>query len=276
MEKVSAMKKVALFLMIVGLAVVFAACQGAVGPAGDDGKDGDAGQKGDTGPQGPPGVSSLVAVSSLTPYIINDVEAPAGSGAADTIGTPPTIDGSMLFTGGHLPRTYTLTEPEATSVFTVSIDKDTGAITVAARTSAVAFDSDQPPSVALHYGTGTEFTVVAKDTFGTTATSPTISVKRNRKPRAGDGQRHGLHGRNSRRIRCRCDDASAEDERVQQTECSLRLCRDAGQYHYSSCRPSHLSRSVRRRGSRNAGLWRNCFGPSSLGRCHGQVETAAG
>jgi predicted small secreted protein len=187
MEKVNVMKKIALFLTVVAVAVVFAACQGAVGPAGDDGKDGDAGQKGDTGPQGPPGVSSLVAVSSLKPYIINDVEAPAGSGAAATIGALPEIDGSMLFTGGHLPRTYTLTEPEATSVFTVSIDKDTGAVTVAARTPAVAFVADNDQSVAAHYGTGTEFTVVAKDTFGTTATSPTISVKRNRKPRAGNG-----------------------------------------------------------------------------------------
>ena len=48
MEKVSAMKKVALFLMIVGLAVAMVACQGAVGPKGDgaDGADGAAGQSG--------------------------------------------------------------------------------------------------------------------------------------------------------------------------------------------------------------------------------------
>ena len=44
MEKVSAMKKVALFLMIVGLAVAMVACQGAVGPkAGDQGDQGDQG-----------------------------------------------------------------------------------------------------------------------------------------------------------------------------------------------------------------------------------------
>ena len=49
MEKVSAMKKIALFMMIVGLAVAMVACQGAVGKAGDGGA------TGPTGPTGPPG-----------------------------------------------------------------------------------------------------------------------------------------------------------------------------------------------------------------------------
>ena len=49
MEKVNAMKKIALFLMIVGLAVAMVACQGAVGKAGDGGA------TGPTGPTGPPG-----------------------------------------------------------------------------------------------------------------------------------------------------------------------------------------------------------------------------
>ena len=49
MEKVSAMKKVALFLMIVGLTVAMVACQGAVGPKGDDGDDGADGADGAAG-----------------------------------------------------------------------------------------------------------------------------------------------------------------------------------------------------------------------------------
>ena len=49
MEKVNAMKKIALFMMIVGLAVAMVACQGPVGTPGDTGEKGEKGDKGDTG-----------------------------------------------------------------------------------------------------------------------------------------------------------------------------------------------------------------------------------
>ena len=47
MEKVSAMKKIALFMMIVGLAVALVACQGPVGKPGDKGETGDKGDPAD-------------------------------------------------------------------------------------------------------------------------------------------------------------------------------------------------------------------------------------
>ena len=40
MEKVSAMKKIALFMMIVGLAVALVACEGPVGTPGEKGREG--------------------------------------------------------------------------------------------------------------------------------------------------------------------------------------------------------------------------------------------
>ena len=75
MEKVSAMKKIALFLMVVALAVVFTACQGAVGKAGDDGTAGDSGTQGTPGAPGAPGplgFSRLVVKERVKPLWVNN------------------------------------------------------------------------------------------------------------------------------------------------------------------------------------------------------------
>ena len=83
MTAVSAMKKIALFLILVGLAVTMVACQGAVGPQGDDGPKGDKGDTGATGdtgpqgPQGPPGTDAFepLALKADGPKVfINDDE----------------------------------------------------------------------------------------------------------------------------------------------------------------------------------------------------------
>jgi hypothetical protein len=114
------MKKVALFMMIVGLAVVFTACQGAVGQAGDDGAagdDGTAGTPGVPGPQGPPGFSALIAKEDVAPLWVNDAPRALGknpigtaligpNGASVTL--PATIDPADFFFGGTDMVTYTM------------------------------------------------------------------------------------------------------------------------------------------------------------------------
>ena len=66
----SAMKKVALFLMIVGLAVAIVACQGPVGPKGDQGDQGDPGTDATPTTDGTPAVP-FQALSNVTPTLLN-------------------------------------------------------------------------------------------------------------------------------------------------------------------------------------------------------------
>ena len=121
MEKVSAMKKIALFLMVVALAVVFTACQGAVGKAGDDGTAGDSGTQGTPGAPGAPGplgFSQLVVRrNDVKPLWVNN--GPDARGKS-TIGTsligadgvavplPASIDPAAFFFGGTDMVSYSL------------------------------------------------------------------------------------------------------------------------------------------------------------------------
>ena len=105
MEKVSAMKKVALFLMIVGLAVALVACEGPVGTPGEKGEKGD---KGDTGESttGPPGFTALQLKGAAPFVLINDVDGDDEGTVADEPGEAQTIDLTTYFRGGTSPYTY--------------------------------------------------------------------------------------------------------------------------------------------------------------------------
>ena len=100
------MKFAAFISIIVSVAVMFVACQGAVGPKGDpgaDGKDGADGADGATGPQGPQGLPGAAALTvrqgvNLT-VSINDGK--DQQGAAIVGSTAATRDMSSFFRGRH-------------------------------------------------------------------------------------------------------------------------------------------------------------------------------
>ena len=103
MEKVSAMKKVALFLMIVGLAVAMVACQGAVGPKGDKGDQGDPGTPGTEGTAGTPGTPGIDALGEKPgadkSLAFNNAVASPESDAVSAL----TISMHDYFVGGNEP-----------------------------------------------------------------------------------------------------------------------------------------------------------------------------
>ena len=225
MEKVNAMKKVVLFLMVVALAVVFTACQEAVGNDGDDGAAGDPGTQGpqgdpgDPGPQGPSGFSGLIAMQEVKPLWVND--GPDARGKS-TIGTsligpdgvaiplPASIDPADFFFGGTDMVSYSLVPwnfdeewaggdgdgtgtPNAIidpmSVFTVSMEA--GMLTIATRAIGARLADDEyddyVPADEHHYGRGTQFRLVARDgVTNIVAHSDTISIVRNRQPNTDD------------------------------------------------------------------------------------------
>ena len=102
MEKVSAMKKVALFLMIVGLAVAMVACQGAVGPKGDKGDDGADGADGAAGQSGLDGIDALGEKPGAVKVLAfnNAVDTPPESDAVSAL----TISMHDYFVGGNNPK----------------------------------------------------------------------------------------------------------------------------------------------------------------------------
>ena len=132
MEKVSAMKKVALFLMIVGLAVALVACQGAVGPQGPKGDDGADGTDGTDGTHGTDGTDALLATNIPGIYYVNDK---AGATATD-----PTVYGddpepfsvAGHFIGGTGERTYEGKDLVVNLYYTVEVSAD-GMVTLTVR-----------------------------------------------------------------------------------------------------------------------------------------------
>ena len=185
MEKVNAMKKIALFMMIVGLAVAMVACQGAVGKPGDKGDKGDKGDSGDSGTSGSDGISAFaVNANAVEPILVNDGE--LGTGAA-IIGTlPGPFSASKYFLGGYPMIKYKLAEAASgaiadTSVFEVDVAAD-GTVTIKARKEN-ATPLENGNGILEHYGTGTAFEISATDNSGDTMITVGLSVKRNRAPR---------------------------------------------------------------------------------------------
>jgi hypothetical protein len=69
MKTAGVMKRIALVMMVLALAVAMVACQGAVGKAGEDGEDGATGATGATGAQGPAGTSNNDPPTLKTPIM---------------------------------------------------------------------------------------------------------------------------------------------------------------------------------------------------------------
>ena len=104
------MKFAAFISIIISVAVLFVACQGAVGPEGDKGDTGptgptgppgdtgDTGAQGPQGPQGEPGFTPL-QLKGVGPFVL------ISDKADDSVGEAETIDISNFYRGGEEPLT---------------------------------------------------------------------------------------------------------------------------------------------------------------------------
>ena len=119
------MKFAAFISIIISVAVIFAACQGAVGPKGDKGDDGDKGDKGDT-TMGLPGFTPLQVKGDALFVLINDVD---NDDTDDELLNDPgeavTIDLTDHFRGGTAPFKYgsPVVEGEVASSGAVTIER---------------------------------------------------------------------------------------------------------------------------------------------------------
>ena len=187
------MKFAAFISLIVSVAVLFAACQGAAGPPGDPGLKGDKGDKGDTGAagtpgtpgtDGAPGISALSARPNPAAILIND----ATEDESTVIGAlPADLNASAYFRGGREPLTYTSARVDSSAdqdgvvdatdnnSFNLAVDMETGAITIT-KLATPSTDETTP------YTVGDHFTITAKDMDGFEATTGAIKVQRNRAP----------------------------------------------------------------------------------------------
>ena len=181
------MKFAAFISIIVSVAVMFAACQGVVGPSGKDGADGAKGDTGDTGPQGPQGMPGEPGEPGFTPLqlkgtapfiVINDIDGPDADDTADEAGKPMMIDLTDHFRGGTAPFAYG-TPIRGTTTTITDIDNINAELV------------DGGPMLKLSVSAETSgdevnlFTVTITDADDSTV-DVSISARRNNGP-AGDG-----------------------------------------------------------------------------------------
>ena len=175
MEKVSAMKKIALFLMIVGLAVALVACEGPVGKPGDKGDKGDKGDTGTTGTHGTPGINALLATNVAGTIRVNDKPGET-AGTVDFGGTPEPFSVAGHFIGGAGDLAFKLKVAALeTEYFIVALAAD-GMVTLTVPTPARTLPDMDGDNLAT-------FTVLVTDANNIEA-EKIFSVKRNLAPNA--------------------------------------------------------------------------------------------
>jgi hypothetical protein len=186
------MKFAAFISIIISVAVMFAACQGAVGPKGpkgDDGADGAPGAPGTSGNDGLPGTAALQARSNVDPTLLNDDELVDDEGReVDNVATTPaddetktlTVDLSTYFIGGTPDFTYEFVMDQdgdnglQTDVIDGEINNETGMLEYTLTKAA----ADWPVGL---YTMGFVGDVKAIDDGGVAATA-TVTIMLNRAP----------------------------------------------------------------------------------------------
>ena len=197
------MKFAAFISIIVSVAVMFAACQGAVGPQGPPGKPGapgdkgPAGEPGDAGPAGEPGTDALVprGGTALATVWVNDKHTLAGTTLTAEYGGPPQpIDVSQYFIGGAPELSFAAAGvPAAGQPGAVTTPRYTAKVSSAGLATFVLVDTDtntdgvQEVTASADDGGGlVSFIVTATDANGVTAMK-TVHVRRNVAPIATAG-----------------------------------------------------------------------------------------
>ena len=162
------MKFAAFISIIISVAVIFAACQGAVG------KQGTTGPKGDDGDDGNPGldaVSPLVNLKGPGTFYIND----ATDDGAIVLGTLPAgFDAGAYFRGGRGKITFKDATTEGSAIVDIAVSEE-GMVSFTAKKQP-----DPIPNPA--YMMGDVFMIQATDEDDLSAPLLDITVKRNARP----------------------------------------------------------------------------------------------
>ena len=177
------MKFAAFISIIISVAVMLAACQGAVGKAGDGGATGPTGPSGPSGPPGRDGTSPLhlIGVTGLNLTAIETVDNGVDADNMVTVGMPITVDLATYHSAGQ--GTITYGKPVS------SITTDTDQVFVPELTGSMLklTPKETPPTEAFVIET---FTVTIKDSDASgkviTETSLAVRVRRNQKPGGSD------------------------------------------------------------------------------------------
>ena len=185
------MKFAAFISIIISVAVMLAACQGAVGKQGPKGADG---ADGTQGGQGPAGTGAFQGVSNPDAVLYNDEELKTGEVALVAEGTSNviTIKAASYFVGGTGPYEYEQVEdfvnnddaeqttPASATVTDAKVDKTTGDLTfkIVAPTNGV---DDNLFKVGA-YTDGFRITVKATDTATDISATSDVIIGLNRAP----------------------------------------------------------------------------------------------
>ena len=203
------MKFAAFISIIISMAVIFAACEGAVGPTGPKGDKGDPGAPGapgTSGNDGLPGTAALQARSNVDPTLLNDDELVDDEGrTVDSVDATPadpetktlTVDLSTYFIGGTPGFTYEFVDmngataglgndlqADTDEVIDGEINNETGMLEYTLTKTA----AEWPGSL---YMIGFVGDVKAIDDDGVAATA-TVTIMLNRKPTFTDGDSDGI------------------------------------------------------------------------------------
>ena len=178
--------KVAAFPLTALILVALVACQGPAGPAGAGGGKGDPGAMGSSGTPGAPGIRPIVKTDKAEETILLNPAALDMLGSATAV-----VDVTGYFRGGKPPVTYAVvpttgqpsdradTVDADDAIFKVVLDKDTGQLTVTAKTPRVVIDP------AAKYMTGEKVTIKATDADKIAAAGTVmLTIKANRAPMA--------------------------------------------------------------------------------------------
>ena len=195
------MKFAAFISIIISVAVMLAACQGAVGPKGPKGDDGDKGDPGTT-VTGPIGPAAFQARTAVSPTLINvdelvDGEGRAlGSAGADAKSKTFFLDLAGYFVGGTGDNTYELVDADPGAdaagvqfhmgdvVVEAKVNHETGMLEYTLSFGTIP--TDEPA-----YATGYAGKVTGTDDNDISDTA-TITIKLNRKPRISASAVEGL------------------------------------------------------------------------------------
>ena len=185
------MKFAAFISIIISVAVMFAACQGAVGTPGDTGPQGPKGDPGDTGDPGQSGTSALTPLPDPPAIMINDGKE---DGQTSVGSVPAGLSASSYFRGGKLPLKFAAervdqdedgtndegADTEIAKTFDLKVDASTGAITITKRSSPVAPKSPAEAGDPV-YNLGDHFKLTVTDADGFPSDT-LVKVLRNRAP----------------------------------------------------------------------------------------------
>ena len=172
------MKFAAFISIIVSAAVMFVACQGAVGPAGETGPKGDTGDTGPAGPQGP--AAPLPLTGRIGPVLLDSLNAGDDQNESTAYEVDLLDDG--YFNGGEAPYEFEVTVPaDIAANLTAEIDDDTNMLDL-----ELTYDAATTTYNETQYMDGFTVTVSAEDANGEKAES-SVTIKPNRAPLLATG-----------------------------------------------------------------------------------------